>query len=167
MTQPEGFVYKQRPDCVYILLKAIYGLKQASRAWHRVIDAILTALVFRRLESDPSLYILQHPHSTVHILVYVNDMLLTGRSRQQLAHTAYQVGEKVEIRIEPDVTKFLGKVITRIHELPILRIHSTYMIEERLEKYGMAHARGNNVSIRPRMLLDSPCALRDRDEGVA
>ena len=39
------------------------------------------------------------------------------------------------------------------------------MIEELLEKFGMAHARGNNVPILLGMLLDSPCALRDRDEG--
>lgn len=28
----------------------------------------------------------------------------------------------------------------------------------------MAHARGNNVSIPPGLVLDSPCALQDRDE---
>ena len=39
------------------------------------------------------------------------------------------------------------------------------MIEELLEKFGMLHARGNNVTSPPGMLLDSPCAIRDREEG--
>lgn len=36
MEQPEGYSNTEKPTFVYRLLRAIYGLKQASQAWRKI-----------------------------------------------------------------------------------------------------------------------------------
>ena len=39
MQQPKGFVKKSEEEKVYKLKKALFGLKQAPRAWYNKIEA--------------------------------------------------------------------------------------------------------------------------------
>jgi hypothetical protein len=41
MQQPQGFVIKGQEHKVCLFLNAIYGLKQASRAWYFQMEALL------------------------------------------------------------------------------------------------------------------------------
>ena len=41
VSQPEGFVDPDHPDDVYVLDKAVYGLKQAPHAWYKVLSEYL------------------------------------------------------------------------------------------------------------------------------
>lgn len=47
MEQPDGFKINGRDSCVFKLNKAVYGLKQASKAWYDKIDKTFTDLRFR------------------------------------------------------------------------------------------------------------------------
>ena len=79
MEQPEGCVDKSKPDHVCKLLKAIYGLKQAHRMWHRKIDDfLLVELGFKTSRSDPCLYIKREGDVIMIIALYVDDLLLAG-----------------------------------------------------------------------------------------
>ena len=57
MEQPEGFVKKGQEGHVCRLLKAIYGLKQASQTWNEKLHKTLLANGFRRTRSDAGVYI--------------------------------------------------------------------------------------------------------------
>lgn len=72
--QPLGFEVKDRKTCVCKLKKALYGLKQAPRAWY----AYLQRLVFSKSSIDPNLYIKVVQDEPVIILLYVDDLLMTG-----------------------------------------------------------------------------------------
>lgn len=56
MTQPEGFVSKERPNAVCKLKKSIYGLKQASRSWNICFDRTIKSFGFVRSKEDPCVY---------------------------------------------------------------------------------------------------------------
>ncbi|GJU49934.1 retrovirus-related pol polyprotein from transposon TNT 1-94 [Tanacetum coccineum] len=61
INQPDGFLDPHYPDKVYRLKKAIYGLKQASRAWY---DKISNFLEFRSTNPSPSgIFINQAKHA--------------------------------------------------------------------------------------------------------
>nr|GFB66713.1 hypothetical protein [Tanacetum cinerariifolium] len=47
--QPSGFVCKQYPDHVYALDKALYGFKQAPRAWYDVLSQFLIESGFQKV----------------------------------------------------------------------------------------------------------------------
>ena len=73
MEQPEGFVKKGQEGHVCRLLKAIYGLKQASRTWNEKLHKTLLANGFRRTRSDAGVYV--HDQWEMILIVYVDNLL--------------------------------------------------------------------------------------------
>eukprot|EP01018_Ginkgo_biloba_P007448 Gb_23452 [translate_table: standard] len=80
MQQPKGFEVKGKEKLVCRLDKALYGLKQAPRAWYIKIDEHLRGSGFQRSASDPNLYIKKKDGDLVILVVYVDDLVITGNS---------------------------------------------------------------------------------------
>jgi len=79
MEQPQGFKVPGNERKVLHLKKAIYGLKQAARAWWHELNRSLKALGFSHLYADAGIFIAKHADGTmVIILMYVDDIILTG-----------------------------------------------------------------------------------------
>jgi hypothetical protein len=79
--QPLGFEVHGRESHVCRLKKALYGLKQAPRAWYSRIDAYLQQLGFEKSEADPNLYFIMVGEDPLILLLYVNDLFITGAER--------------------------------------------------------------------------------------
>jgi len=60
------------------LKRALYGLKQAPRAWYTQIDSYFTGLGFSKSEADPNLYHIVVEGKLLIIVLYVDDLILTG-----------------------------------------------------------------------------------------
>ena len=76
MEQPQGFKVPGKEHKVLRLQKAIYGLKQAARAWWHELDKSLKALNFNRLYADAGIFVAKHTDGTlVIILTYVDDII--------------------------------------------------------------------------------------------
>jgi hypothetical protein len=78
MEQPQGFVNATNQDFVCKLHKSIYGLKQAPRIWFHCLSTALLELGFTALLVDSSLFLFFHADITIFILVYVDDIIVTG-----------------------------------------------------------------------------------------
>jgi hypothetical protein len=78
MEQPSGFIDKAQPHLVFKLHKAIYGLKQDPRAWFTKLSTFLHELGFKGSLVKTSLFIYIHGSIKLYMLVYVDDMLITG-----------------------------------------------------------------------------------------
>ncbi|CAM8919891.1 unnamed protein product [Rhodiola kirilowii] len=78
MAQPPGFIDHARPDHVCLLKKALFGLKQAPRAWFTKLGSFLLHHGFQSCKSDTSLFIRHSGDSVLYILVYVDDLIITG-----------------------------------------------------------------------------------------
>nr|GEY51572.1 retrovirus-related Pol polyprotein from transposon TNT 1-94 [Tanacetum cinerariifolium] len=57
VSQPDGFVDPDNPNYVYKLKKALYGFKQASRAWYDMLSSFLLSQDFFKGSMDPTLFI--------------------------------------------------------------------------------------------------------------
>ncbi|GKF76994.1 putative ribonuclease H-like domain-containing protein, partial [Tanacetum coccineum] len=55
--QPPGFVDLSHPNKVYKVIKALYGLHQAPRAWYETLSSVLMENGFRRGTIDKTLFI--------------------------------------------------------------------------------------------------------------
>jgi hypothetical protein len=76
--QPQGFEVHSRDTHVFRLKKSLYGLKQAPRAWYTRMDIYLTRLGFSESHADPSLYYKVVDKAPVILLLYVDDLFITG-----------------------------------------------------------------------------------------
>ncbi|GKA18459.1 ribonuclease H-like domain, reverse transcriptase, RNA-dependent DNA polymerase [Tanacetum coccineum] len=56
VTQPKGFVKRQDNGKVYRLIKALYGLRQAPRAWNIKLDNTLKSLDFKKCALEQAIY---------------------------------------------------------------------------------------------------------------
>lgn len=84
MHQPQRFVNSKYPSHVYRLVKSLYGHKQAQRAWHSKFTKVLPILGFIASQSDTRVFV---KHAGIHVvilLLYVDDINLTGSSSSQV-----------------------------------------------------------------------------------
>jgi hypothetical protein len=56
ITQPPGFIVEGEEGKVLRLLKVLYGLRQAPRAWYTKLDAVLAVHGFHCSESEHAMY---------------------------------------------------------------------------------------------------------------
>jgi hypothetical protein len=107
LEQPEGFVIHEKESHVCKLKKALYGLKQVLRAWYGRIDNFLQSLGFTKSISDPNLYIkIVHNHPVI-LVLYVDDLFLTGEE-YLIAQTKRELSTKFEIKDLGLMHYFLG-----------------------------------------------------------
>ena len=82
--KPEGFIVKGMEKKVYFLKKALYGLKQAPRGWFSRIDSHLLGLGFTKSLSEFTLYFRKVCDETLVVSLYIDDLLVTGSSMEQI-----------------------------------------------------------------------------------
>ncbi|WJX32266.1 hypothetical protein P8452_20610 [Trifolium repens] len=109
VSQPPGFEKKNQEGMVYRLHKALYGLKQAPRAWNMKIDSFFKKHGFQKCELEYGVYV-QHTSEGNMILVclYVDDILLTGSSEQEIAKFKKALMNEFEITDLGKMSYFLG-----------------------------------------------------------
>ncbi|XP_019150301.1 PREDICTED: uncharacterized protein LOC109147108 [Ipomoea nil] len=77
MKLPPGFV-SSCPNKVCRLRKSLYGLRQAPRCWFPKLADSLTNYGFHQSSSDHSLFTCNHNGVKLYILIYVDDLVISG-----------------------------------------------------------------------------------------
>jgi histone deacetylase 1/2 len=90
------------------LHKSLYGLKQTPRAWYTRLSDFLLSIGFLASKVDTSLFILFDDTNTFYLLVYVDDILLTGNNSAMLHHLVQLLSSEFKLRDLGDVHYFLG-----------------------------------------------------------
>lgn len=78
MEQPPVFIDHDNPNHVCKLRKAIYGLKQALRAWYHELLQFLVSLGSQNSHADKSLFIFNAHNTQLYLLLYVDDIIIVG-----------------------------------------------------------------------------------------
>ncbi|CAA7059938.1 unnamed protein product [Microthlaspi erraticum] len=108
MKQPAGFVDKSRPDHVCLLHKAIYGLKQAPRAWFDKFSSYLLEFGFICSIKDPSLFVYSRNKDVIMLLLYVDDMIITGNNSEAMAKFKQNLSGQFRMKYLGQMAYFLG-----------------------------------------------------------
>lgn len=108
MTQPPGYVDQARPDYICKLKKAIYGLKQAPRAWFDKFSNFLLRFGFDCSFPDPSLFIYHRGSDVIYLLLYVDDIIVTGNNASLLETFLGCLNREFRMKDMGDVHYFLG-----------------------------------------------------------
>lgn len=109
MEQPEGYGVKGKENYVFKLNKAIYGLKQASKAWYDMIDKALTDLQFKKSLTEPCVYVKSEETGNIIILaIYVDDILIFSRNGPEKNKLKEELMRKFEMKDLGKATHILG-----------------------------------------------------------
>jgi hypothetical protein len=108
MKQPPGFVDSALPSHMCRLHKSLYGLKQALRAWYTRLNDFLLSIGFRASKVDTSLFMFFVGADICYLLVYVDDILLTGSNSLLVQHLIQLLSLEFKLRDLASVHYFLG-----------------------------------------------------------
>jgi hypothetical protein len=90
------------------LIKSLYGLKQASRQWYDKLSSFLHNIGYLHMTSDPTLFIKHTASTFTALLVYVDDIVLTGDSLAELEFVKTKLHEAFGIKDLGVIKFFLG-----------------------------------------------------------
>nr|GFA08490.1 putative ribonuclease H-like domain-containing protein [Tanacetum cinerariifolium] len=79
--QPPGFEDLKNPDKVYKVVKALYGLHQAPRAWYETLANYLLENGFQRGTIDQTLFIKKQQKDILVVQIYVDDIIFGATNK--------------------------------------------------------------------------------------
>ena len=102
MQQPKGFK-DQDHKLVCLLLKAIYGLKQAPLLQYNTLTKYLKTIGFKPIDEDPCIF--QHrEHQDTYLCLYINNIIITMamilviKALKELLQKQYNIKDLKELR---------------------------------------------------------------------
>nr|GFB69228.1 putative ribonuclease H-like domain-containing protein [Tanacetum cinerariifolium] len=79
--QPPGFEESDHPDKVYKVVKALYGLHQAPRAWYETLANYLQENSFHRGQIYQTLFIKKQKGDILLVQIYVDDIIFGATNK--------------------------------------------------------------------------------------
>ncbi|KAI3700157.1 hypothetical protein L2E82_44776 [Cichorium intybus] len=73
--QPPGFVGSKHPDHCYVLDKAVYGLKQAPKAWYETLTRFVKQSKFKQGSVDPTFFRKKEGNHLMIVQINVDDII--------------------------------------------------------------------------------------------
>ena len=95
------------------LVKSFYGLKQASRQWNAKLSATISALGFKQPQADHSFFAHSSGSHFIALMIYVDDMIITGNDLACVANLKWVLDQKFGIKDLGSLKYFLRLEIAR------------------------------------------------------
>lgn len=117
MRLPPGFEQVFGRDKVLRLLKSLYGLKQSPRAWFKRFTKVIKGYGYIQSQADHTLFYKRSRDGKISILiVYVDDIILTGDDLEGIRGLKKQLSQDFEIKDLGELKYFLGMEFARSRE---------------------------------------------------
>ncbi|CAM8993362.1 unnamed protein product [Rhodiola kirilowii] len=114
MKLPVGFYKKEKAvGQVCKLVKSLYGLKQASRQWFARFSEAIIHFGFQRSLNDYSLFTMKKCEDFLILLVYVDDVVITGTSSLLISEVKKYIHDTFRIKDLGLLKYFLGLEVAR------------------------------------------------------
>ena len=138
MKQPPRFECPGKEVWVWQLLKSIYGMKQASCMWNKMLHAAISEWGFQCLERKWCIYIYHSPTSTVIFSIHVDDIFSAASSPEENDHFWDMLKSHWEIS-ELGPAKFtLGIAISCDHTACTISLSQTTFIDHIIDHFGQS-----------------------------
>lgn len=134
MKQPLGYKSESHPHYVCKLNKALYVLRHASRTWFSLFSGFLIQQGFSNSKVDSSLFSLKTDNGLILVLVYVDDILITGSDTEYIA----QLITNLNIRF---VMKDLGS-LSYILGIDVLKLGTGLLLSQTKYATDLLHKAG-------------------------
>nr|GEW55130.1 putative ribonuclease H-like domain-containing protein [Tanacetum cinerariifolium] len=96
------------PDNVYKVVKALYGLHQAPRAWYETLANYLLENSFQRGKIDQTLFIKKQKGDILQVQIYVNDIIFGATNKDLCKSFEKLMKDKFQMSSMGELTFFLA-----------------------------------------------------------
>nr|GFA48410.1 putative ribonuclease H-like domain-containing protein [Tanacetum cinerariifolium] len=107
--QPLGFEDPDHLDKVYKVVKALYGLHQASRAWYETLANYLLENGFQKGKIDQTLFIKKQKGDILLVQIYVDDIIFGVTNKDLCKSFEKLMKDKFQMSSMGELIFFLGK----------------------------------------------------------
>ncbi|GJT90619.1 putative ribonuclease H-like domain-containing protein [Tanacetum coccineum] len=139
VTQPKGFEDPFFPKHVYRVVKALYGLHQAPRAWYARLSAFLLQHNYRRGTIDKTLFIKKDSRDIILVQVYVDDIIFGSTNKAWCAEFEVLMKGEFEMSAMGEMTFFLGLQVKQLPDGTF--ISQDRYVKDMLTKFDMESVR--------------------------
>ncbi|GJZ90729.1 putative ribonuclease H-like domain-containing protein [Tanacetum coccineum] len=108
LSQPPGFVDPKFPKKVYKVVKALYGLHKAPRAWYATLSPFLEKSRYRRGTIDKTLFIKKDKKDIMLVQVYVDDIIFSSTKKSWCDEFEALMKSRFQMSSMGELTFFLG-----------------------------------------------------------
>lgn len=137
MTKPKKMLNNiSTGDKVCLMRRALYGLRQAGRAWHKRLDEDLRRLEATPTNADPCVYLKKEGVQPIVIVVYVDDILVLSRSKKSIDDLRDHLRRSFDVNDLGELKHCLGMDFER--RADGIHVHQAGYIQDILRRFGMA-----------------------------
>ncbi|XP_034593709.1 uncharacterized mitochondrial protein AtMg00810-like [Setaria viridis] len=149
--QPPGFVLQGHEHKVLHLVKALYGPRQAPRAWYSKLDESLLKLSFQRSASKHAVYLCGMGDRLLVVGVYVDDLVITGANNVDIDTFKAEMQAMFKMSDLGLLHYYLGPEVSQT-EAGITVSQSAYLAKI-LENAGLTGCNPSHTPMEPRLQL--------------
>lgn len=152
MSQPEGFMQEGQRHKVYRLLKVLYGLRQAPRAWYARLNKCLRDFGFEKCPYEHAFYTKKEGNEFLIIAVYVDNLLVTGLSMVNIRKFKREMSKVFEMSDMGQLSYYLGIEVTQGQAGTELK--QTVYAKKLLEKANMTGCNSVKYPMEPKVTFN-------------
>lgn len=144
-------IYMKLPDCfestgsdkckVLKLKKAIYGLKQSSRAWHKKVDSTMLANGYKKSKLEPCLYTKFVNGLRTIISLYVDDFFIFSNDEKEIKIVKQILSSQFKIKDLGPIKNCLGMSVNTDKENNLITLSQEKYIDQLLCKFNMTECK--------------------------
>nr|GEV91151.1 uncharacterized mitochondrial protein AtMg00810-like [Tanacetum cinerariifolium] len=143
--QPPGFKDADYNDKVYKVVKALYGLHQAPRAWYETLANYLLENGFQRGKIDQTLFIKKQKVDILLVQVYVDDIIFGSTNKELCKPFKKLMKDKFQMSSMGELTFFLGLQVKQKDDR--IFISQDKYVAEILRKFGLTDGKSAGIPI--------------------
>lgn len=138
----------------------MYGLRKVPRAWFDKLKSFLVSIGFVASKSDASLFIRVIDIAWMFVLVYVDDIIVTGSVSSKIDDFVATLNIEFSLKDMGDLHYFLGVEVTHLYTGSLHLCQRKYILDL-LDRWNMANAKTVNTP-----MVSSSCLSRDMGSPV-
>nr|GEV19976.1 retrovirus-related Pol polyprotein from transposon TNT 1-94 [Tanacetum cinerariifolium] len=161
VAQPPGFIDFKKPNHVYKLKKALYGLKEAPKAWYDSLKAFLIKHEYKIGMVDNTIFTKKKSSNLIIVQIYVNDIIFSSTCQDMCDEFAKIMHDEFEMSMMGELNFFLGLQIKQMEDG--IFFNQSKHIKEILKKFGLEDSKPMKtpMSFETKLTKDEECESID------
>ena len=150
--QPPGFPMAASSHSCR-LHRALYGLKQSPRAWHKRLSDELAVLGYIPSQADPGLFVQRNKQSSTFVLIYVDDILIAADSIASVDAFKAALASAFQTHDLGEAETFLNMSIVRDRSSKTLKLSQPKLTAQLLVSHNLSECNPQSLPLSPAAVL--------------